>query len=947
MINCTKKFLTTLSLVFVIYSTTVCMEEENSFVKAAKACNVPEMQKHLQVMPQKEKLIGLATPIFEALNNRPSIAHIPEEQIAAAVAYLLGDQVTVDGEKYQIPKPMDTPITMAYEASHKRNSDGKLPLHIAATYGHNAAIAHLLKKGIPDDIYSMDNYKSIPLAYAIDGRIESTALLLLNKMTDITKIEPESIAPLLTKALNSHAQKIIDLIFDNKNIFAEYIKKNYTNQSKSIDLLSPLALAIRENQDQAIDWILLVGGETLKRRLNNSLEEKDTSKPNYLLPLACYTSTVSTVKKLVEAGCATNICDIYGSPLSAAAYAGKQDIVDYLISIKAAANQLCNNKYCPLISAVGFHPGINLSQEFVKALVLKLLTAGANINQNGISPDEYIPNAHSPLYLALVNGWLKAATLLKQRGARLSNEEKEGEFPALGIHKNFAEQLLSNKPAPFPEIIAKAAEVLEKNNLISYQWLEVKNDIETNTVKAEAYNNVGWTLLHEAAKQSIPSAETEQGKVLIKYMVEGSMPEFSAQTAPLTEEQEYLRKYLSWSGYTDKITPLSIYFKNDLEKTLDYLARQSVLQDGIDAETDLDILLKLVAKGLKKPTQQKMGRPTEKEAIEHLNSISAKTMIPFILKYNPFNIDITDFDGKTPLHIAAIYDETGETIKVLQDKNASLTAQDFNGATAFHLAAQNNNIISTKALLNWGKDALQLYNKAVDALGKTALHEAALSNAFSIIHLLIQNGWQINQQDKQGNTPLHLAANKGNFEAVKALIENGADITKKNNAGKTAAHLAADKESRLSPSTSVITGKSFTTLEGQKGNHAECFRILIEKDPLLATEKDIAGKTPVAYLYLHNNKEAKNAFLAKKPSLELYQSLIENDLIDAFADLVKKFELPKELDLQGVKKDWAVIAIQEIRNPQPKIEKEIEEKKEKPKTDKDVFVDLAKAFTRI
>ena len=86
---------------------------------------------------------------------------------------------------------------------------------------------------------------------------------------------------------------------------------------------------------------------------------------------------------------------------------------------------------------------------------------------------------------------------------------------------------------------------------------------------------------------------------------------------------------------------------------------------------------------------------------------------------------------------------------------------------------------------------------------------------------------------------------------------------------------------------------------------------------------------------------------AKKPSLELYQSLIENDLIDAFADLVKKFELPKELDLQGVKKDWAIIAIQEILNPPPKIEQAIEEKKEKPKTDKDVFVDLAKAFTRI
>ncbi|HBY05952.1 MAG: hypothetical protein UV38_C0002G0296 [candidate division TM6 bacterium GW2011_GWE2_42_60] len=943
MINCTKKFLTALSLAFVVYFTTLCMEAENPFVKAAKACNVPDMDAHLKVMPQKDTLVGLATPIFEALNNRLSMEHIPEEQIATAVAYLLGDTVTIGNSKYTIPQPSDTPKTTYYEASHKRNSDGKLPLHIAATYGHNAAIAHLLKNGNANDIYSVDNYKSIPLTYAIAGRIESTALLLLNKMTDINEIQPTSIRQLLENAIKSQSQKIIDIIFDNNNIFAQYIKQNYAKFADTIDLLPPLALAIEENQNKAIDWILSVGGAALKERLKK-LGSEDIS----ILPLACSKSTVTTVKKLIAAGCDINTCNTEGSPLSAAAYAGKLDVVSYLLSIKTVdVNQLCTD-FSPLISAVGVRPGVGLSQELVKNLVFKLLSAGADINQAGKSPDGYNPAPHSPLYVALANGWFKAAVILKNRGAKFTNEEQKTSPP--GGHENLVNQILSEKKEESPEIIQEASIDNDQNNLISSQWLSVKKQIEKKKQLALAYNKFGWTLLHEAAKQSIPSAETTRGNNFIHYMATGISKD-STQPSPLNDEQEYLREYLrsEFDFLTSKKLPLPLvdYFGGDLEKTLDYLAQQSYLQEGIDRGMDIKILFKQIEENLKKPKPGKANRPNEEKATEHLNSISAKTMIPFIIEQG-LPVNIIDFDGRTALHIAAIYDQTGEAIKALLDKNASLLAQDFNNATAFHLAAQNNNTISINALFeNPQKEPFKNYNKTVDALNKTALHEAALSNAFTIIPLLIDHGWDINATDSNGNTPLHLAANKGNVEAVTELINKGADTTKKNNAGKTAAHLAADKEPRIGEVSANIRGMGFTFIEGQKGNPAKCFALLIEKNPLLATEKDSTNKTPIHYIYSHNNKEAKDAFLAKKPSLDLYKALIENDLVDAFTDLAKKYKLPKELDPKDVKKDWAIIAIQEIRNPQPKIEKAIEEKKEEPKTNKDVFVDLAKAFAQI
>lgn len=62
-----------------------------------------------------------------------------------------------------------------------------------------------------------------------------------------------------------------------------------------------------------------------------------------------------------------------------------------------------------------------------------------------------------------------------------------------------------------------------------------------------------------------------------------------------------------------------------------------------------------------------------------------------------------------------------------------------------------------------------------------------------IVRLLIDEGANLDIQDKHGATPLHLAikSKQDLWETINSLIGNGADIHIKDDNGNTALHLAA------------------------------------------------------------------------------------------------------------------------------------------------------------
>jgi hypothetical protein len=82
------------------------------------------------------------------------------------------------------------------------------------------------------------------------------------------------------------------------------------------------------------------------------------------------------------------------------------------------------------------------------------------------------------------------------------------------------------------------------------------------------------------------------------------------------------------------------------------------------------------------------------------------------------------------------------------------------------------------------------------------LHYAAALDNVEIIHFLLKNGAQINQQavdyntksEIHGATPLHIAIIKSKFKAIETLIDKEAIVTIKNFSGQTPLQIAECKK---------------------------------------------------------------------------------------------------------------------------------------------------------
>ncbi len=74
---------------------------------------------------------------------------------------------------------------------------------------------------------------------------------------------------------------------------------------------------------------------------------------------------------------------------------------------------------------------------------------------------------------------------------------------------------------------------------------------------------------------------------------------------------------------------------------------------------------------------------------------------------------------------------------------------------------------------------------ACDSYKRTALVWASFYNNTNLLNWLIDNGANLNHQDKTGFSALHSAAQEKNFEATEILIKKGANLELKDSWGNT------------------------------------------------------------------------------------------------------------------------------------------------------------------
>ena len=174
----------------------------------------------------------------------------------------------------------------------------------------------------------------------------------------------------------------------------------------------------------------------------------------------------------------------------------------------------------------------------------------------------------------------------------------------------------------------------------------------------------------------------------------------------------------------------------------------------------------------------------------NLGDILFLDFVKEVMKKCPSAIDQCEDSGWTPLHIASFMGNV-ILVKLFLENNGtsslayvrSVTIKE--GLSAFHIAAQEGNVLVMKELITACPDIYEL----LDNTGKTALHVAAERGEQEAVNFFLESRdlmGLINEQDEEGNTPMHLAAIRGHYKVLLLLAHRrDVDINATNKEGLT------------------------------------------------------------------------------------------------------------------------------------------------------------------
>ena len=132
-------------------------------------------------------------------------------------------------------------------------------------------------------------------------------------------------------------------------------------------------------------------------------------------------------------------------------------------------------------------------------------------------------------------------------------------------------------------------------------------------------------------------------------------------------------------------------------------------------------------------------------------------------------VDVTDYAGKTPLHVAAERGDS-EMLEYLFQLGATSTLQDLSGNTCLHHAFSSGDNSSVVKILQ--RDSRPNFLNTQNGEMQAALHLAVMQADSVLLYVLLRLDSDHNIRDSKGRSPLHLAALHGNMEAVDSLFRS-------------------------------------------------------------------------------------------------------------------------------------------------------------------------------
>lgn len=157
-----------------------------------------------------------------------------------------------------------------------------------------------------------------------------------------------------------------------------------------------------------------------------------------------------------------------------------------------------------------------------------------------------------------------------------------------------------------------------------------------------------------------------------------------------------------------------------------------------------------------------------------------------ICKNKTIDINISDYQGNTPLHLLAIKKGNKEILKEFLKKESIHQKANFDGNTPLHLIAEQGYEDLIDLMIKKGGYANHPNNE-----GQTPVHFAARAGNHETIRNLRQFGEAtLDARDATGKTPMHLASEKKQLKTIQTLLALNADLTITDHKGYNIIHSA-------------------------------------------------------------------------------------------------------------------------------------------------------------
>jgi ankyrin repeat protein len=420
---------------------------------------------------------------------------------------------------------------------------------------------------------------------------------------------------------------------------------------------------------------------------------------------AVYTGNLEIVQQLIQARADLNIQDEYG--LTALMHATKNKKSE--IATTLIKSDRCNVSLQSNVGETALMIAIfNRNIEIAQ----QLIQAGADLNLQN-------KNGSTALNFAAANGLYDIVKLLLKKDVALNTQHKSGLTPLMdatcrGYHDIV--KLLIDHGADVNIQNLKA----DDYSALMYAVKHNKNEIATILIKSDICNvsqqsNVGETALMIA----IFNRNIEIAQQLIQAGADLNLQNKNGSTA------------LNFAAANGLYDIVKLLLKKDVALNTQHKSGLTPLMDAV-CRGFHEIVILLLNRGADANTQNNENND-----------------------YTPLMYAISNNRNE----IAAILIKSGK---------CAVNRRDKNGKTALMMAASKGNIEATQELLKiLKKDGGDL--NLQDEKGYTALMYAILNNRKDIVELLIDNGADLKQTDKNGRSPMKLSKYLGYSNITKIL----------------------------------------------------------------------------------------------------------------------------------------------------------------------------------